>query len=119
MGWSSRRASTNFPSNSGGSGEDSGTTTTRSEFASELETIREEGYATDANEVYDGIYCIATSITITRDDELAGAISVTGLTNRFSDEEYRDRQSPYLAARFRYRPTRIRTWVFIAVTLTL
>lgn len=64
----------------------SNTITARDELFDSLKKVRQQGYALDAEELYDGVYCIATSIK--KDGDLAGAISVTGPAHRFSNEKY-------------------------------
>lgn len=64
----------------------SNTITTRDELFDSLKKIRQQGYALDEEELYEGVYCIATSIQT--GDDLAGAISVTGPAHRFSNEAY-------------------------------
>lgn len=64
----------------------SNTITAKDELFDALKNIRQQGYALDAEELYEGVYCVATSVK--RGDDLAGAISVTGPARRFSNEQY-------------------------------
>ncbi len=54
----------------------SNTITGREGLFDALKNIRQQGYARDAEELYEGVYCIVTSVK--KGDDLAGAISVTG-----------------------------------------
>lgn len=62
------------------------TITTANELFVELKKIRECGYAMDNSEHEQHIHCIALPI-LNEFDELEVAISITGLTMDFSDEE--------------------------------
>lgn len=62
------------------------TITTRGELFEELETIRERGYARDHEELIDGLRCVACPVM--REDEVIGAISVSGPARRIEGEFY-------------------------------
>ena len=62
------------------------TITTRDELFEEFETIREQGYAFDDEERIDGLRCVAAPIM--DDDEVCGALSVSGPAKRFQSEWY-------------------------------
>ena len=68
------------------------TITDRTELASELETIRERGYAVDDEERADGIRCIATSIV--SDGEVVGALSLSGPSGRMTDDRFSEELLP-------------------------
>jgi len=53
---------------------------------SELETIRDRGYATDMEERIEGICCVATSIT--SGEEVVGAVSISGPRSRMSGDRF-------------------------------
>ncbi|GGN20369.1 IclR family transcriptional regulator [Halarchaeum nitratireducens] len=63
------------------------TVTDRGELYEELETIRERGYAYDRQERLDGLRCVAAPIT-TSEQEIVGAISVSGPTSRMQGERF-------------------------------
>ena len=54
----------------------------------ELETIREQGFATDHEERTEGLACIASPILL--DDEILGAISISAPTRRLGTEGFND-----------------------------
>ena len=64
------------------------TITDRAELESELDDIRERGYATDNEERVQGIRCVATSITT--DDEVVGAVSISAPRSRMSGDRFTD-----------------------------
>lgn len=64
------------------------TITDRETLFAELETVREEGYATEQEEIADGVACIAAPIEVA--DELLGAISVSAPTRRFGTTGFVD-----------------------------
>ncbi|ACV46464.1 MULTISPECIES: IclR family transcriptional regulator [Halomicrobium] len=72
------------------------TITTRSELFEELEGIRERGYAFDREERIEGLRCVAAPITM--NDEVMGAISISGPASRFSGPLYED-ELPNLVTR--------------------
>jgi IclR family acetate operon transcriptional repressor len=63
------------------------TVTDRAELADELDEIRERGYAFDDEERLHGLRCVAMPITTTN-DEILGAISVSGPTSRMGEERF-------------------------------
>ncbi len=64
------------------------TITDRDVLLEELEQIRSRKVAYDDEERIDGIRCVAVAIT-NKADELLGAISVSGPTERMTDERFR------------------------------
>lgn len=64
------------------------THTTREELFSELEVIREQGYAFDDEERIEGLRCVAAPIT--DEDNVWGALSVSGPAKRLQGEWYRE-----------------------------
>lgn len=64
------------------------TVTDPEQLRAELESIRSEGVAFDDEERYDGVRCVAAAID-SPDGELLGAISVSGPTDRVTDERFR------------------------------
>lgn len=60
----------------------------------ELAAIREQEYATDDEESLDGLRCVASPI-LTQDDEVLGAISVSGPISRLSGDRF-EREVPNL-----------------------
>ena len=68
------------------------TITSRDALDRELETIRERGYAFDREEYLAGLRCVAAPI-LDENEEVLGAISVSGPTNRFKGE-YLERTLP-------------------------
>lgn len=64
------------------------TITSREELFDELETIRERGYAFDDEERIDGLRCVAAPIM--DDDEVCGALSVSGPVKRFQGKWYQE-----------------------------
>lgn len=65
------------------------TITDRDELWAELDAIRERGVAFDDAERYEGVRCVAAAITDENDD-LLGAISVSGAADRLTGERYRE-----------------------------
>lgn len=65
------------------------TITERRELLSDLEEIRNQGYAVDNQESFEGIRCIAASVTTKSGDPL-GAVSVAGPKNRLHGEYLTD-----------------------------
>lgn len=65
------------------------TVTSRDELLTQLETIRDRGYALDDEERIAGLRCVAAPILST-DDRVLGAISVSGPSNRIRGELYRE-----------------------------
>ncbi|MFP8952457.1 IclR family transcriptional regulator [Natrialbaceae archaeon A-arb3/5] len=64
------------------------TITDQAALEAELERIRSRNVAFDDEERYEGVRCVAVSIT-NRSGELLGAISVSGPKERLSDERFR------------------------------
>lgn len=64
------------------------TITSREALRTELDTIRERGYAFDDEERIEGLRCIAAPIL--HDDDVCGAISVSGPAKRLQGDEYRE-----------------------------
>lgn len=64
------------------------TITDRGELESELERIQSRGVAFDDEEHREGVRCVAAAIT-SRSGELLGAISVSGATDRLTDDRFR------------------------------
>lgn len=60
------------------------TITDREELYAELEEIRAEGFSYDREERIRGLKCVATPVF--HDDDVVGAISITGPTSRMSEE---------------------------------
>lgn len=65
------------------------TITDKDELFEELERIRERGYATNDEEEITGLKAIGAPI-LDRNDEVLGSLSVSGPTNRFTDEAYQE-----------------------------
>jgi len=65
------------------------TITDREELFEELETIREQGYATDRGERVKGMWCVAAPIT-DPDDDPVGSVSVSGPKNRMHGDRFSD-----------------------------
>jgi IclR family acetate operon transcriptional repressor len=65
------------------------TVTDRASLAAELAEIRERGYAFDDEERLHGLRCVAMPITTT-DDDVLGAISVSGPTSRMDETRFTD-----------------------------
>jgi IclR family acetate operon transcriptional repressor len=63
------------------------TVTDRAALAAELAEIRDRGYAFDDEERLHGLRCVAMPITTT-DNEVLGAISVSGPTSRLGEERF-------------------------------
>lgn len=72
------------------------TITSRKELFEELETIRDRGFAFDRQERIEGLRCIAAPITV--NDEVMGAISISGPASRFRGETYEE-ELPNLVTR--------------------
>jgi DNA-binding IclR family transcriptional regulator len=70
------------------------TITDRNELFDQLERIRERGIAFDDGEQIEGIRCVAGPV-FGPDDEILGAISLSGPTKRISDDQYRQ-EVPHL-----------------------
>ncbi len=64
------------------------TITDRDELFEELERVREEGVAFDDEERLSGLRCVAAPVH--HEDEIRGAISVSGPTNRLRGERFRE-----------------------------
>lgn len=65
------------------------TITDRDALFDELERVHERGYALDDEARVKGLRCVAVPI-INNDEEVEGAISVSGPTSRFRDERFRE-----------------------------
>lgn len=65
------------------------TITDREELFSEFEAVREEGFAYDMEEYNRGMRCVAKPI-LTDDDNVIGAVSVSGPTSRLDGETLTD-----------------------------
>lgn len=65
------------------------TITTKQELLDELEETRHRGYAIDDEENLRGIRCIAAPVIV--DDEVVGAVSLTGPASRFSGELFEEK----------------------------
>jgi IclR family acetate operon transcriptional repressor len=63
------------------------TITDREVLFDELETIREQGYATDNEERVEGMRCVAAPITDQK-DRVLGAVSVSGPMSRMHDDRF-------------------------------
>ncbi|WP_394354995.1 IclR family transcriptional regulator [Halorarum halophilum] len=63
------------------------TITDRETLSDQLAEIRERGYATDDEERIEGMRCIAAPI-LDRNDEILGAVSVSGPMSRMHDDRY-------------------------------
>jgi DNA-binding IclR family transcriptional regulator len=64
------------------------TITSRDELFDELATIAERGYAFDRQEKIMGLRCVAAPVTT--NDEIIGAISISGPASRFEGERYEE-----------------------------
>lgn len=62
---------------------------TREELFDELDQIRERGYALDNEERVQGMRCVGAPVT-GPDDEILGAVSVSGPTSRLRDDYFRN-----------------------------
>jgi DNA-binding IclR family transcriptional regulator len=71
------------------------TITDRDELLAELEQIREQDYAHDDEEVFEGVTCIASSI-VASDRRVLGAISVSVPTGDIDEETFRSKIPPAL-----------------------
>ncbi|HZD42853.1 MAG TPA: IclR family transcriptional regulator C-terminal domain-containing protein [Methanomicrobiales archaeon] len=65
------------------------TITNREELLSDLDLVRERGYAIDDEERLEGIRCIAAPI-VTEGDNVLGAVSISGPRNRLRGERFRE-----------------------------
>lgn len=65
------------------------TTTDRDELESELEAIRQRGYAFDDEERLDNMRCVAAPLTTT-DGDVIGGISVSGPVGRMKGDYFRE-----------------------------
>jgi DNA-binding IclR family transcriptional regulator len=72
------------------------TITSREELHSELETVRERGYAFDEEELIEGIRCVGAPIVA--NDEIFGAISISGPSTRMEGEQFR-KEFPQMVTR--------------------
>lgn len=63
------------------------TITDREELATELQAIRERGYAIDDEEMIDGIRCVAAPLT---NEDVVGAISISGPSSRMDGQRFRE-----------------------------
>lgn len=63
------------------------TVTDRDTLFDELETIRNQGYATDDEERVEGMRCVAAPI-LDKDGNVLGAVSVSGPTSRMDEEVF-------------------------------
>ncbi|WP_336339546.1 IclR family transcriptional regulator [Haloarcula brevis] len=70
-------------------GEASKSITTRADLEEELADVRERGVAFDDEERLEGLRCVAAPV-LNHDNEVIGAISVSGPTNRFRGERFRE-----------------------------
>lgn len=61
------------------------TVTTRSALETELDSVRDHGYAVDDGERLPGLRCVAAPVT-TQDDTVLGAVSVSGPARRVEDD---------------------------------
>jgi DNA-binding IclR family transcriptional regulator len=65
------------------------TITTREGLFDELETIREQGFATDDEERVEGMRCVAVPIT-NEEERAIAAVSISGLKRRMKGEKFTD-----------------------------
>lgn len=65
------------------------TITSQEELFSELETIRDRGYAFDREEKIEGLRCVAAPIVT--NGEIAGALSISGPARRFNGEVFEEK----------------------------
>jgi len=65
------------------------TVTKREELFAELEEVRDRGIAFDGEERAEGIRCVAAPIK-TNDDELLGAVSVSGPSSRMKEQRFKN-----------------------------
>ncbi|MFA9516442.1 IclR family transcriptional regulator [Halopenitus sp. H-Gu1] len=65
------------------------TVTSREELYSQLDRIRECGYALDDEERIEGLRCVAAPI-LSNDDRVLGSISVSGPSNRIQGDRFRE-----------------------------
>lgn len=66
------------------------TITERDELFQELERVREDGYALDDEARVKGLRCVAVPI-INNNDDIEGAISISGPTSRFRDDRFQEK----------------------------
>lgn len=64
------------------------TITSRDELFEQLNTIKERGYAFDRQEKIMGLRCVAAPVTT--NNEVVGAISISGPASRFEGEKYKE-----------------------------
>lgn len=67
----------------------SDTVTDPDELADELDEIEERGYAFDNEERISGLRCVAAPV-LSNSDRVLGAVSVSGPTNRFRKDRFRE-----------------------------
>lgn len=65
------------------------TITDRNALETELEDIRERGYAVDRQEIFEGMRAIAAPI-LSQSNSVVGAISIYGPVNRLTDDRFED-----------------------------
>lgn len=70
----------------GGTGQ---SVSSRAELEQELADVRERGVAFDDEERLEGLRCVAAPV-LDHDNEVTGAISVSGPTNRFRGDRFRE-----------------------------
>ncbi|EMA32949.1 IclR family transcriptional regulator [Haloarcula japonica] len=70
-------------------GEASKSISSRAELEQELADIRDRGVAFDDEERLEGLRCVAAPV-LNHDNEVIGAISVSGPTNRFRGDRFRE-----------------------------
>ncbi|MHC3378141.1 IclR family transcriptional regulator [Haloarcula sp. H-GB5] len=70
-------------------GEASNSISNRAELEQALADVRERGVAFDDEERLEGLRCVAAPV-LNHDDEIIGAISVSGPTNRFRGDRFRE-----------------------------
>jgi DNA-binding IclR family transcriptional regulator len=70
-------------------GEASKSISSRAELEQELADVRERGVAFDDEERLEGLRCVAAPV-LNHDTEIIGAISVSGPTNRFRGDRFRE-----------------------------
>lgn len=70
-------------------GEARNSISSREELEQELADVRERGVSFDDEERLEGLRCVAAPV-VNHDNEVIGAISVSGPTNRFRDDRFRE-----------------------------
>ncbi|WP_146417161.1 IclR family transcriptional regulator [Haloarcula hispanica] len=70
-------------------GEASKSISSRAELEQELADVRDRGVAFDDEERLEGLRCVAAPV-LNHDNEIIGAISVSGPTNRFRGDRFRE-----------------------------